>query len=97
MSTSKIAKFATELLVTDTLSWEVIRRTPNTLKLRMMRQGEVISRSEGDYPIVYTEALPDENGQEVTVWLRADGTYRIANGRPLWFTDQPTFKTDYSF
>jgi hypothetical protein len=47
--------------------------------------------------VVHTEALADEDGYTVTVRLRKDGTYRIAGGNPIHFTDSPSFRTDYSF
>ena len=96
-TTTTTKKFAVQLLVTDTICWEVIASTAKTLTLRMMRQGELVSTTGGYLPIVRTEALPDENGQVVTVRLRKDGTYRIGGGRPLRFTDSPTYRTDYSF
>ena len=90
-------KFAVELLYTDTICWEVIASTAKTLTLRAMRQGEVVSNSGGPCPIVRCEALPNEGGHIVTVRRRKDGTYRIGGGRPLRFTDSPTYRTDYSF
>jgi hypothetical protein len=90
-------KFAVELLVTDTLCWEVVAGTEKTLTLRLMSRGEVTSTTGGPYPVVHTEALADEDGYTVTVRLRKDGTYRIAGGNPIHFTDSPSFRTDYSF
>ncbi len=96
-ATAITEKYAVELLYSDTICWEIIDSTDKTLTLRMMRQGEVVSSSGGPCPIVYTEALPYEDGHVVTVRLRKDGTYRVAGGRPLHFTDKPAFRTDYSF
>lgn len=90
-------KFAVEPLVTDTICWEVIASTTKTLTLRKMRQGEVTSTTGGYLPVVHTEALPNPNGDVITVRLRKDGTYRISGGHALRFTDNPTFRTDYSF
>lgn len=95
-TTTTTKQFAVELLYTDTICWEVIASTAKTLTLRMMREGELVSTSGGPCPIVRAEALPDENGQVVTVRLRKDGTYRVS-GNPLRFTDTPLFRTDYSF
>lgn len=96
-TTTTTKKFAVQLLYTDTICWEVIASTAKTLTLRMMRQGELVSTSGGPCPIVRTEALPDENGQVVTVRIRKDGTYRVWDGHPIRFTDTPLFRTDYSF
>jgi len=97
METTVTKRFAVELLVTDTLCWQVIATTPKTLSLRAMRQGEVVSTTGGECPIIYREALPAEDGLTVTVRLRKDGTYRIGGGRALHFTDEPVFRTDYAF
>ena len=96
-TTTTTKKFAVELLVTDTLCWEVIADTEKTLTLRLMSQGEVTSTTGGACPLVYREALADESGHTVTVRLRNDGTYRIHGGNPIHFTDSPAFRTDYSF
>lgn len=90
-------KFAVELLVTDTICWEILSSTDKTLTLRGMRQGEVIRSTGGPCPVVYTEALSDEDGTIVKVRLRKDGTYRIQGGRSLFLTDTPSFRTDYGF
>jgi hypothetical protein len=96
-TTQTTNKFAVELLYTDTVCWEVIASTAKTLTLRAMREGEVISNSGGPCPIVRCEALPNESGHIVTIRRRKDGTYRIGGGHPLHFTDNPTYRTDYSF
>lgn len=51
-TTTTTKKFAVQLLVTDTICWEVIASTAKTLTLRMMRQGELVSTSGGPCPIV---------------------------------------------
>lgn len=90
-------QFAVELLITDTVCWEVIASTSKTVTLRQMKKGAVVSTSEGYLPIVHTEALSDHKGEVVTARLRKDGTYRVS-GNALHFTDTPpTFRTDYAF
>ena len=90
-------QFAVELLVTDTICWEVIDSTAKTLTLRAMRRGEVASTTGGYLPIVHHYAVSDRWGVVVTVRLRKDGTYRVS-GNPLHLTDTPPkFRTDYSF
>lgn len=97
METATNTKFAVELLYTDTICWEVIASTSKTLTLREMTQGEVTSTTGGACPIVRTKAVSNPRGKTVTVRLRKDGTYRINGGHALRFTDNPTFRTDYSF
>lgn len=94
-------QFVSETLVTDTVTYEIVGRTPKGLKLRGMRHGEMVKREMrgGPMPCDWDEAVSDSGGREFLVKLRKDGTYRIGGGRPLrpatMVNGKPTFYTDY--
>ena len=101
-------EFLTELLVTDTRTYEVIARTPKTITVRTTRPtGEKWSenRDGNPYPCVWHVVGPDENGHTYTLRLRKDGTYRMGQGanplRPAKTYDTsgglPAEFTDYRF
>lgn len=88
---------AVELLVTDTIVYEIVAQTPKTITLRLCRKGDNVSR-DSDWPIVYSEAVSNPSGETKTLRLRKDGTFRSYNGGfALHFTSKPAFRTDYSF
>ena len=100
------SRFLSQLLVTDTMVYEVIGRSPKTLTLRTTGSGDKLdSRDNGSpYPVVYSEAISDESGRVFVVRLRKDGTYRVGNYcganplRPAKMVDgKPVTTIDYSF
>lgn len=103
-------RYLAQLLVTDTVVYEVVGRTPSTLKIRSTRDGERITRDtmvDGGTdpecpPVVWTEQVPDEGAEVRTVRLRKDGTYRMhRSGNPLRpcaeIDGRPVRRTDYRF
>ncbi len=91
--------YAVEMLVTDTICYEVIAKTAKTVTVRKMKQGEVVSTTGTSCPVVHREAVSNLNGETKTVRLRKDGTYRMGNGfHALRFLEEaPTFRTDYAY
>ena len=91
--------YAVEMLVTDTICYEVIANTAKTITVRKMTEGEIVSTTGTECPVVHREAVSNPNGETKTVRLRKDGTYRMANGlNALHLMESaPTFRTDYSF
>lgn len=97
------ARFVSELLVTDTIVYEVVGRTAKTVKLRTTRRGEVLKRENRDgnpYPCTWTEELPDPDARVRTCRLRKDGTYRMHySGNPIrpatMIDGKPASYTDY--
>jgi hypothetical protein len=86
---------AVEFLVTDSICYEVIRQTNKTISLRKCLSGEMVS---GEWPVVYSAAVSNPEGETITLRLRKDGTFRRANwANPMRFTSQPAFRTDYAF
>lgn len=86
---------AVEFLVTDTVCYEVLRQTNKTITLRRCLSGEKIS---GEWPVVYSAAVNNPEGETFTLRLRKDGTFRRANwANPMHFTSQPAIRTDYAF
>jgi hypothetical protein len=91
--------YAVEMLVTDTICYEVVSKTAKTITVRRMKQGEVVSTTGGHCPVVHREAVSNPFGETKTVRLRKDGTYRMGNGYNALRLQQeaPTFRTDYAF
>jgi hypothetical protein len=95
------AKYAVERLVTDTLTYDVVKRTAKTITLRpRAATGEIVRREDysgNGYPQIWekTESIPEAGTH--TLRLRKDGTFRRFNwSGPLRFTnDEPTKYTDY--
>lgn len=95
--------FVQYTLVTDTRVYEVVGKTAKTLRIRPANKGERVASENHDgnpYPVVWTEAESDPDGAVITVRLRKDGTYRLANwARPLRpatiVEGKPVFYTDY--
>ena len=88
---------AVELLVTDTIVYEIVGQTPKTISLRRCRKGDRVS-DDAAWPLVYSAAIDDPNGDVKVLRLRKDGTFRsFSNSFALHFTSTPVFRTDYSF
>jgi hypothetical protein len=86
---------AVEMLVTDTVCYDIIKQTAQTITLRRCYSGE---RVRGEFPVVYTAAVSDQSGATKTLRLRKDGSFRFYNGgSKIWFTSEPAFRTDYGF
>lgn len=103
-------RFVAQLLVTDTMVYEVVGRTPCTLKLRRTRDGERITKDMlvdgADVPecppVLWTEQVPDEDAPVKVVRRRKDGTYRLFRTgyalHPCSEVDgRPVRRTDYRF
>lgn len=96
-------EFVTMLLVTDTVTYEIVGRTASTMKVRTTKGGERgrTERRDGNpLPIVYTFCEPDPDGKVSTVRRRKDGTFRMGEGfnplRPTLLIDgRPVSFTDY--
>jgi len=106
--TLETAQFLTETLVTDTLCWEVIARTPKTMTIRRTmndpNSGPVRdTRVDGGtdpqaMPVMWEAQVPNPNGAVVTVRLRKDGTFRTGrSANPLRPTANPQRRIDYRF
>lgn len=91
--------YAVEMLVTDTICYDIIRKTAKTITVRQMKQGEVVSTTGTHCPVVHREAVSNPLGVTKTVRLRKDGTYRMSEGlNALRLQDEaPTFRTDYAY
>lgn len=103
-------RYVAELLVTDTMVYEIVGRTPCTLKVRRTRDGEGVTRDtkvDGGtdpncLPVLWTEQVPDELARTQVVRLRNDGTYRMGRSanplRPCGeINGKPVRRTDYRF
>lgn len=108
----QVGDFLSQSLVTDTIIYEVIKTTKSTITLRKCSMGEVVVRDfdrVGDFPIVYTEAVANPDGEVITVRERKlrngkGGHYTaVKTSRPRWLKvakqidGKPVFTTDYSF
>jgi hypothetical protein len=74
----------TELLVTDTVCYQVIRVTDKSIVISRMSDAPVpvisISRDGNPYPICYTAQIKPATPTYVRrLMLRKDGTYRLHN------------------
>jgi hypothetical protein len=86
---------AVELLVSDTIVYEIIGQTAKTIKLRRCAQGDKVG---GEFPVVYKAAVNNPHGETFTLRLRKDGTYRRGSwANAMVFTNTPAFRTDYAF
>lgn len=95
-------KYVAQTLVTDTMVWEIIGRTPKGLKLRSTRSGGTVETDGNSPPVVWTEQLSDPDGLVKSVRLRQDGTYRTGQGanplHPCRMIDgKPVSRTDYKW
>lgn len=101
----EIGDFISQTLVTDTVVYEVIDKTPKTILVRETTSGDVLLREESgnsNFPIVWTEARRFVVGKTYRLRLRKDGTFRISGwANPLrkarLIDGKPARKTDYSF
>lgn len=102
--------YVSETLVTDTITYEIVRRTAKSIYVRRTRDaGPAIqdmavdgATSPGCPPVVWTPQASDTDGNTVRLGLRKDGTYRTCPGaRPLrpaaMVEGQPCRRTDYRF
>ena len=91
--------YAVETLVTDTVAYDVVSFTAQTITVRRRRSTVAVHSSGASYPVVTsaTESNPDAPTKRLR--LRKDGTYRTSNwSHPLRFTtEEPTTRIDYSF
>jgi len=86
---------AVEMLVTDTVCYDIIKQTAQTITLRRCYAGE---KTHGEFPVIYKAVVSDPSGETKTLRLRKDGSFRLYNGgNRIWFTSEPAFRTDYSF
>lgn len=99
-----VGDFVHELLWTDTVVWEVVRKTPHTLRLRRCAQGEPqLTVADGDdAPRTWYRVHPDEDGFQVTVRRRKHGEYRVGkHGNPIrpcpMLYDVPVRYVDYRY
>jgi hypothetical protein len=100
--------FVSETLVTDTFTYEIVRRSAKSLWIRRTHDaGPGIkdmnvdgATSEGCPPVIWTPQASNLDAPVVRVGLRKDGTYRTAVwANPLRPCDmvegQPCRRTDY--
>ena len=91
-------EYMTETLVTDTLCYEVIKKTAKTITLRSMTRGEQVYTDGAPLPVVGLKAISDPLGDVKIVRLRKNGTYRMSeSSNNLHFTENPIFYTDYKW
>lgn len=91
--------YATEVLVTDTRAYDVVKMTAKTVTVRPRVRGEVVYSDGAPFPVVYNETVESPEAPTRVVRERKDGTYRMGAGcNALMFTSvPPTTRTDYSF
>lgn len=105
MTTFKVGDFVSEVLVTDTRTYEVVAATAKTIRVRTTKAGESLTSERRDgnlYPVVWTEAVSDPTGTVFTLRLRKDGSFRFGPNsgrfRAATLVDgKPTSYTDYRF
>lgn len=97
-------QFVTETLYTDTRTYEIIGRTPKTLKIRTMQDGAKVKRVDdgSGYPQVWTTQESDEDGRVYVVRLNKRGEYHVNASRnrlrPATMIDgKPVRYQDYRF
>jgi hypothetical protein len=101
MTGFSVGDFVQEVLVTDTLVYEVTATTAKTMTVRRTRDTGTVASENRDgnpYPVVYTGQEPDPGGYTRLVRLRKDGTYRVGSRplRPAWRVDGQVVRyTDY--
>lgn len=94
-----------EMLVTDSVGWEVVATTAQTLTIRRTKTGKIVQSDnlEGNpYPLVWEEMVPNPDAQQHVVRRRGDGTFRVDRGaRPLFAAPVidgiPVTRTDHRF
>jgi hypothetical protein len=94
------AEYLSELLVTDTRIYEVLRRTEDTIRVRQMRSTENVVRRDNidgnPYPVVYRECVSDTGYPIRLLRRRKDGTFRFdRSGHALRPVAEPVDRTDY--
>lgn len=102
--------FVSETLVTDTFTYEIVRRSAKSIWVRRTRDaGEPIqdmavdgANSAGCPKVMWTPQASDPTGELTRLGLRKDGTFRTSPGarplRPCAEVDgQPCRRTDYRF
>lgn len=108
----EIGGYVYQVLVTDSVIYEVIGRTAKTVTVRTTRQAlgaDGLPLSKGTYPYISTAQTSNPDGEVITLRERKDGTYRIGNSRgvrALRHAEMETFEdgneyasryVDYSF
>jgi hypothetical protein len=96
-----VGEFLSQLLVTDTIVYQVVAVTECTIRVVPCKRGEPVhvDRIDGNpYPVAWLEAIPTD-GPPRTVRRRQDGTYRPADGNPLrpcrQIDGKPVSRVDY--
>lgn len=98
----ELGHFVQEVLVTDSVVYEIIKVTDKSITLRTTKDGRTMSKD--DPMVVLTECVSDEDGRTFTLRLRKNGTFRRGNHARAGqitmartFDGVPVRKTDYSF
>ncbi len=111
MERFQVGDFVSELLWTDTVTYEVVATTPKTITIRHTKdtgRGRSMGPEGNPYPIVLSEVTSNPLGETKVLRLRKDGTFRTGEGmRSMWLAHRcefdndgiksPVRKTDYSF
>lgn len=99
--------FVSYSLVTDSVTYEVIKTTERTITIRRTKQGEVLRKENyggNPYPVLWKECVSDEEGRTMTLRQRKDGHFGPKCGasysriRHATLVDgKPVQRTDYRY
>jgi hypothetical protein len=102
--------FLSEMLVTDSIVWEVVKTTPKSVTLRPTAAGDQVHDDEKcdkgahGLSVQWTERVSNPNAETKTLRVRKDGTIRFgdhAGARPMYKTPQvdgkPVSRRDWRF
>lgn len=101
--TFEVGDFVEQLMVTDTLVFEVVKVTPHTITVRTTKENGRFHNRHPDgnpFPITFGERVSDPEGETSVLRRRKDGTFRKWNSappmRPARTVDGvPVNRTDY--
>lgn len=101
----RAGSYLSEVLVTDTRVYEVVKVTAKTARLRRTKDGDAhrdMMVDQGPYPVMWIDQMPNPSAEEFTVRLTKDGRLRVRGGNPLYPTGTgpsglPARRVDYRY
>lgn len=104
-ATFQVGQVLAEPLVTDTITYEVVKTTAHTVTVRRTQDGGEPIRDlkvdQGPYPVLWTPQVPCPEAATRTLRIRKDGSIRFGGGyklRPAAMIEgQPVRRVDYRY
>ena len=104
-ATFQVGQVLAEPLVTDTITYEVVKTTAHTVTVRRTQDGGEPIRDlkvdQGPYPVLWTPQVPCPEAATRTLRIRKDGSIRFGGGYKLRLAPivggEPVRRVDYRY